>query len=801
MNPADRNADNAVPVPMDGTRSELSGTAGDVVQARDVSGGVHFHQSGPPGRDVPRQLLGDVRGFVNRSAELGRLDSVLSETGRDAAHLTVIVGTAGVGKTALALRWAHRMQDQFPDGQLYVNLRGYDPGTPITAEQALDRFIRALDVPPARIPADLEAKATLYRSLLADLRVLVVLDNADSVAQVRPLIPGSDGCRVIVTSRSRLAGLMARDGAQRVIVEVLPEAESVELIKAITADYRAEDDPGDVAELARLCACLPLALRIAAERAATRPWMPLAQLIQDLRDESGLWDALSAEDGEEADGVRAVFAWSYRALPVDAARMFRLLGLHPGPEFSVQAAAELAGASVPDARRLLDTICGAHLLEQIGPDRYEFHDLLRAYATNAAHHQDSLEDQYAALNRVLSWYLHVAHAAGTAMRTPVRLLPPTALPAPSAPFEFTDYLDAARWYEIEWANLLAAVRAAEKSGLDRVAWQLALMLRPYFTRQAPMADRFQVIEAAMGAAGRDGAEVAEAEARFALGAAYSTAHRLDDAVRVHSEVLQRQREIGDGEGELLSVNMLGVLYLLHRRFAEAVEQLESARELSRERSDVGREATALFNLADAYDSLGRYPEAIAAATRSLALSRQLGDQRRELVALVNLARAQVNSGDSGREEALGSAAAALDLARARDDDRSEGWVLLDYARIQRLNGLSADALVSYQRATTLHIALEDRGREAAALGGAGQAYEELGRVADAVPFHRRAVAICRDLGDRWQLAVALDNLGTALAATDVADARACWQEAAELFEHYADPAARDHLARIARQLG
>jgi tetratricopeptide (TPR) repeat protein len=801
MNPADRNADNGVPVPMDGTRSELSGTAGDVVQARDVKGGVHFHRSGPASGDVPRQLLGDVRGFVNRSAELGRLDTVLSERGHDVAHLTMIVGTAGVGKTALALRWAHRTQDQFPDGQLYVNLRGYDPGTPITAEQALDRFIRALDVPPARIPADPEAKATLYRSLLANRRVLVVLDNAESVGQVRPLIPGSDGCRVIVTSRNRLAGLMARDGAQRVIVEVLPESESVELISAITADYRGQDDPADVAELARLCACLPLALRIAAERAATRPWMPLGQLIQDLRDESGLWDALSAEDGEEADGVRAVFAWSYRALPVDAARMFRLLGLHPGPEFGVEAAAELAGVTVPDARRLLDTLCGAHLIEQIGPDRHEFHDLLRAYATNAAHHQESLEEQYAALSRVLSWYLHVAHAAGTVMRTPARLFPPTALPAPSAIPGFADYLDGARWYEIEWANLLAAVQAAEKSGLDRVSWQLALMLRPYFTRQAPIADRLRVIETALSAARRDDDKPAQAEAYFALGAAYSTQHRLDDAVQVHSEVLELWREIGDREGELLSVNMLGVLFLLQRRFADAVEHLESARELSRDRSDPGREATALFNLAEAYGSLGRYPEALDAARRSLALSRELGDRRRELVALVHLARAQADSGENGRREALSSAATALDLARARDDDRNEGWVLLEYARIQRLNGRYNDALVSYQRAATLHRTLENRAREAAALDGTGQAYQGIGRTADAIPFHRRAVATFRELDDRWQLAVALDNLAAALATTDVADARECRQEASELFGGYPDPAAREHLARIARLLG
>jgi hypothetical protein len=259
------------------------------------------------------------------------------------------------------------VRHRFPDGQLHVNLRGYDPGEPVTATEALHRFLAALGVPPASVPPDPDAAAALYRSLLADRRMLIVLDNAHSTAQVRPLLPGTAHSLAIVTSRGRLTGLAIRDGAHRLTLGTLPEPEAVALLRTVTAGYRPADDPARLAELARLCARLPLALRIAAERAATHPHLTLDDLIAELRDESAVWDALSAGAGEEeADGIRTVFAWSYRALPPDAARLFRLLGLHPGPEFGLHAAAALAGTGIPRIRQLLDILAGAHLLEQTG---------------------------------------------------------------------------------------------------------------------------------------------------------------------------------------------------------------------------------------------------------------------------------------------------------------------------------------------------------------------------------------------------------------------------------------------------
>jgi NB-ARC domain len=459
--------------PQSTTRSELSGSAGDVVQARDIRGGVHFHQSRPARNGPPRQLPADVRGFVGRVAELDRLDELLHEEQHQshAPPVVVITGTAGVGKTSLAVRWAHNVRDRFTDGQLYINLRGYDPGTPVAPEAALDLILQALGVRASATPSDLQAKASLYRSLVADRRVLVVLDNAGTVGQVRPLLPGTATCLVLVTSRSRPPGLVARDGAIRLTVNVLTDNEAVTLLRTVIAQYRREDDPDQLNELAQLCARLPLALRIAAERAAARPWMALTELIRDLRDESALWDALSSSDDDAVDAVRTVFAWSYRALPQQTAQLFRRLGLHPGAEFGLGAASALAGLSRSHTRHLLDGLLAAHLLEQVGSDRYQLHDLLRAYSTDQARQDESAGERQEATYRVLTWYLHAADAA---RRTIVRGSGSRHMPitlAPPAPdldlMQFTDYGQAVTWYETNRTNLMAATRAAAAAGLDR----------------------------------------------------------------------------------------------------------------------------------------------------------------------------------------------------------------------------------------------------------------------------------------------------------------------------------------------
>jgi tetratricopeptide (TPR) repeat protein len=777
----------------------MSGSAGDVVQAGEVRGDIHFHsgRADVPGRGPkPRQLPGEVSGFVDREEELRRLDVILT----DDRTTCVIVGTAGVGKTSLAIRWAHRAaREQFPDGQLYVNLRGYDPGSPVTAGEALHQFLTALNVPSRAIPVELEARAALFRSHLAGRRVLMVLDNAATVGQIRPLLPGSPDSLAIVTSRSRLSGLVVRDGARRITLGTLPEREAVALLHAVIGGYRSGDEEDRLGELARLCARLPLALRIAAERAASRPWMRLDDLIEALRDESGLWDALSAEEDEEADAVRSVFAWSYRALDREAAELFRLLGLHPGPSFHYAAAAALAGAPTGRTRQVLDVLVGAHLLEQTGPERYEFHDLMRAYAAGHAQHELSDGERAAALRRVLAWYVHTADAAQARINpreAHIRLDEPGQ---DVAPLVFADYAQAAQWYEEERRNLLAAVRAAEEAGLDRLTWQLPAVLRTVQMRFNPFDEWLAMGEIGLRAARRVADRAAEAELLESLGMACTHARRLAEAADHHDRCLAIRRELGDATGVALSLNDIGLLRLRQRRLAAANDLFEQALALFRETGAEQWVPVVLSNLAETAHQQGEPARAAAHARAALDRHTEVGDERGQGNALRILASVQRESGDAA--SALRSAQRAVDIAVSHRNGTWQGYWLAELGAAQRANGLLAEALVSYQRAAVIQRGLGDRSREASVWQGTGEAYQELGRAEDAVDFHRNAARVHGELGDGWNRCVALDGLARAQALLGEIDAaRQSWTEALLALRPYPDRRATHLRARIDEEL-
>jgi hypothetical protein len=379
------------------------------VQAGSIQ---HVSLSGSLGRAVsaPRQLPLVVPDFTGRAEHLAALDALLPNGGDvrpGAAVISAVDGTAGIGKTTLAVQWAHRVQHLFPDGTLYANLRGYGPGEPATASEVLDGFLRALGTPAEQMPVGVEAQAALYRSLMVGRQVLIVLDNANSPDQVRPLLPATGRCVVLVTSRDSLTGLVVTEGARRLTLDLLTEAEAFDLVAAVIGRDRVAAEPDAVADLIRWCARLPLALRIAAGRAAVHG--AVYDVVAELADERYRLEVLS-RSGDDRAAIRAVFDWSYLRLPYEQARLFRCLGLHPGQEVSLHAAAALADHNLTTASRQLEALVSTHMIERVANGRYRFHDLLRAYAAERAH-DDSAAERDRVMWSVLGWYAHTALAA------------------------------------------------------------------------------------------------------------------------------------------------------------------------------------------------------------------------------------------------------------------------------------------------------------------------------------------------------------------------------------------------------
>ena len=792
------------------TRSWMSGTARDVVQARDVIGGVNILRAGRRGLPVPRQLPGDVHGFVGRAQELERLDHLLAGGGvqPNAVGITVISGTAGVGKTTLALNWAHRVRDRFPDGQLYVDLRGYAVGTPESAADVLDRFLRALDIANGAIPTEIEEKAALYRSLLADRRVLIILDNASTESQVRPLLPGTTSCLVIVTSRNGLLGLVGRHGAAHLTLDVFSEAEAVDLLRNKTVDFRTSDDGAELAELAATCARLPLALRIAAQRAASRPRVPLREMISALRDGSVLWNALSTEAGDEDGGedgeaVHSVFAWSYRALPPKAARLFRMVGLHPGPDCSVGAAAALADLTTTEAQTAIDILLEAHLIELVessAPGRFRLHDLLQAYALDRARNEESEPDRKAAITRVLTWYLHAADAAGKHMeRYCFRPTPIDPANLKTAIPEFAGFSDASRWYELEWTNLAAATRTAAELRLDRFAWQLASEFRFFYLHadrlDAGMATEYIALEAAR----RLGDRYAEAEVLDGLGLLYHLSGSLQEAATCLQAALAIHRNIDDRAGEAISLANYALIFTARRQLHDAEDLTTQAAIIKQELGDRKGAASALGNLADIFYHLGRFTEANDLVCQALAMNRELERDYGIADNLWNYSRILRALGEP--ESALDAIQRAVSVARRLDMRAQEAAIQTELARVHQALGRYNKALTTYQYAVALHRRLGDRHSEAETLSSVGTLYADRGSLSASAAFLQRAATILAELGDRWHRAVCLSALADVF--DEIGDAaQACphRRQILALLEGFDDPAAAELRSRTSALL-
>jgi tetratricopeptide (TPR) repeat protein len=765
----------------------LSGTARDVVQARDVSGGVHIHHS-TSAILRPRQLPGAQPVFVNQEEALAVLDAELSDGGTGFA---VIVGMPGVGKTTLALRWSHRNQVRFPDGQLYLNLHGYDPGRPVGSLHALWGFLRALGVPRADLPVGIDEAAAQYRSMLAGRRVLVVLDNVREAGQVRPLLPGGDECAVLVTSRDHLSGLVAREGARRISLDVLPEDDAIELLARLTRAERPNDQSAVLGQFAGLCARLPLALRIAAEHALSRPRSRLEDLAAELRSHAALWETLTVEDSGEDYGLvaaQSVFAWSYLALPAETAKVFRLLALHPGPDFSELAVAAVTAVRMP--RQALGTLVGAHLLEQHGEDRYQFHDLVRSYAMGQASDEEPPERLREASRRVLTWYLRSADAAQPWINpSEARVSLEARADDEQAPESFGSYDEATLWFDRERGNLVAAVRMAGELGLHEIAWKLAVVLRVFYMRFNTFEDWLAASGAGLRSAQALDDLTGQAELLESLGMAYSKIFDLGRSEEYQRSALEIRRLIDDRLGIALSLNGLGLLQVRRHQPAEAVAMFEEALVIFATPGDELWVPVIQANLVQALIGMRRFREAEELVQAALATFRERGDLGGESNALRLLSMCRRGTGDI--DQAREAAQDAVEVAIAQRDQVRVGYCLLELGTVQRVSGRLNDALDSFRRSATLQHRTGIEVREAQAWDGEGEVQRELGHLAEAIRLHEKAVDVFRSLDARWLLVVALRNLAAACsAAGQASQAREQVGEAMRLLTEFSDPEAR-----------
>jgi tetratricopeptide (TPR) repeat protein/transcriptional regulator with XRE-family HTH domain len=650
---------------------------------------------------VPRQLPATAADFTGRAAELHQLTRVLDAAGAGrpgTVVISAISGMAGVGKTTLALCWAHQVASRFPGGQLYVNLRGFDPsGIPVTAPEAIRGFLDALRVAPDRIPASPEAQAGLYRSLLADRRMLIVLDNARDEQQVRLLLPASAGTLVVVTSRSQLTGLAATDGARLLSLDVLARDEATELLVKRIGPVRAAAEPGAVSEIADLSACLPLAVAIVAARAATRPSLPLAALADELRSASGRLDALDADD--PAASVRAVFSWSVRYLSREGARMFRLLGIHPGPDISGPAAASLAGCGLAQARRNLGELARAHLITERAGGRYAFHDLLRAYAAEQARDTGSEREREAAIGRVLDHYLHTAaHAAQllNPSHEPVVL----AAPGPgTAPEQAADHRQALAWFEEEHQVLLAAATLAAQSGSDVHAWQLPWALAPFLQTRGLWQEWAASQRTALAAASRLGEAAAQAVCSRLLAAAYCDMGNYGESARLFSTSLTLYARVGNRLGEAKVQHNLAALAEAQGRLADVLEHTEKALRLYQAIGDKASEAAALNNVGWTYGLLGDYEQARVLCRQALALCTEVGHHWLEGYVWDSLGYAEHHLGNLG--EAAACYQRALGLHREAGDRFTEAEALTHLGETRQAAGNLAQAREAWQQALVI----------------------------------------------------------------------------------------------------
>jgi DNA-binding SARP family transcriptional activator len=707
----------------------------------------------------PRQLPHASATFTGRQRELAELAGVVAGDGRASSMvIAAIHGSGGIGKSALAIRVAHQLAEQYPDGQLYMNLQGATPGlAPLSPLDVLGRMLRALGLDPGKIPSEVQEAAARFRSLAAGRRLLVVLDNAASAQQVAPLLPASPTCGVLVTSRR----MLALEGAHVLHLDGLPEEEAVELLGRIAGPSRIAADPVAAAKVVGFCGRLPLALQIAGARLAARPGWPVGVLAERLAGASGRLDELELAEV----GVRASFEVSLRALGDStdewdraAAAAFGLLSLPDGPQFDAAAAARLLDQPEPVVGGLLERLVDAQLLETPRPGRYQFHDLVRLYAREHAARQHPASRRLAALTRLFGFYTATAWRTLALLRPGERCLT-TADPRWTDSLEFAGELEALDWLEATRPSLLAAINqvAAMAPTLPaELAIQLASALFGLFLTRSYWGDGVEANQTALRLARRIRDRAAEAHAHNDLGSMFWRLERYEQATASLQRSLATYQELDDRHGQATSLGNLGLVHWRLGHYDQALDCQQRSLATYRELGDRRGQATSLGNLGMVDDRLGRYQEALSCQRKSLATYRELGDRRGQATSVGNLGRV--------------------------------------YWRLRR----HEEALPCLRESLRIYQELGDRWGQAASLNDLGSVYWRLGRYDDALDCQRESLAVYREVGDRYGQAEALRDLGDVLRALGRRErAQKAWWESLAIFEELRVPEADEIRTRLA----
>jgi tetratricopeptide (TPR) repeat protein len=781
-----------VPGDQDAVRRAGLATAPGGTQSWLHAGGTRW-----PARIVPRELPGGIPEFVGRQFELDQLCALL-DSGRSwqelgAVVITAIDGVGGVGKTALAIHAARRMADRFPDGQLYVDLCGWTPGVvPLAPLEVLGRFMRSLGMDGWQIPTSLEEAAARYRSLLADRRLLIMLDNARNANQVRPLLPGYSNCVVLVTSRDLLADL---EGATRLPIDVLPHDDAIELLARLVGRERVEAEPTATAQVVRACGGLPLALRVAAAWLAVRPGWQVSALADRLADIRQRLDRLRLGDL----AVRTLFEASYQSLAAEhpqAARAFRLLGLLDCPDFAASTSAVMLAQPLTMVEALLDRLVSIHLLETPTPGRYQFHDLLRLLAKDHALRDDDESEQAGALNRVFGFYL------ATARRTFERIRPGDPLP-PASPherqygLEFSGLDTMLAWLEAERANLVVLVNqvAATSTAPPGLVGGITEAMSAFLEQRGYLESWQQASGTALATARRDGDRHGEANALGGIGDVLRLKGHFEEAIVRYQQALSLYQTIGDQRGVVRTLNNLGHLNRLHGRFPQAIDFYEQALGLAQTTGNHDGEANALNNLGHIHQAHGRFEQATTCHQQALVIYQALDDLYGEANALNNLGDAQQLQGQF--EEATAYYRQSLAQHRAIRNRCGEADDLSALGDVHRHQGLLEQALTYYEQAIALFQAVNDPRGEAIVVNRLGEVLQQQGRLVDAVAHHERSLAILDNGGWRPDQAETLWCLGTTLHRLGRYDeARQRWHQAFAIFSELALPEARKVRTRL-----